>query len=248
MHDPLTVAFDIKYPWRDKPSQFFPKGYRHTFITIWHKDPERDGTDDSCGWFMRARHGSPVTLERIRKRFDSDWDCEHGGLFVSSGAANFSTYGIVINLFWMAAFVHFGEGSHGRERAFRFIQSHLAEILFFAENPIDSLQDGIVGRFGFDKRDDRIRSMASCIYSWILRAERPWYKAPRWHFWHWRVQVHPLQSLKRRFFDKCIVCGKRGFPRGVSACGNWDGTAIWHSTCDQANLKPGARASMEPKQ
>ena len=39
MHDPSTVAFDIKYPWRGKPSKFWPKGYRATFITIWHEDP-----------------------------------------------------------------------------------------------------------------------------------------------------------------------------------------------------------------
>lgn len=34
MYDPWTVAFSL-YP----------------FLTIWHKDPEKDGTDDSCDWF-----------------------------------------------------------------------------------------------------------------------------------------------------------------------------------------------------
>lgn len=33
MHDPLTVAFEIEWP---------------IHITIWHKDPEKDGTDSSC--------------------------------------------------------------------------------------------------------------------------------------------------------------------------------------------------------
>ena len=53
MHDPMTVAFEVKYPWRDKSSgttKLFPKGYRRTFITVWHVDPETDGSDDSCGW------------------------------------------------------------------------------------------------------------------------------------------------------------------------------------------------------
>jgi hypothetical protein len=233
MHDPLTVAFEIKYPWRQKPSEFWPKGYRNTFITIWHKDPEKDGTDDSCGWFMRARHGNPETLEKINKRFESDWDCEHGGLFFSDGAAQFSTYGTVMNLFWMAAFIHYGD----RRRAFRFVQSNLAEILLFAENPLDSLHDGIVGRFGFEKRDERIRSMAGCIYSWILRAERPWYKSPRWHVWHWRVQIHPLQALVRRFFTKCARCHRRGFKKGQSAVSNWGGTEIWHSDCEKPDVQ-----------
>ena len=44
-------------PWRGRKSQFFPKGYRATFITIWHEDPMdftgkcRGRSDDSCGWY-----------------------------------------------------------------------------------------------------------------------------------------------------------------------------------------------------
>lgn len=53
MHDPMTVVFEIKNP-LVKPSQY---GYRPSFITVWHVDPERDGTDDSCDWF--GRHLSP---------------------------------------------------------------------------------------------------------------------------------------------------------------------------------------------
>lgn len=80
MHDPSTVAHQIKYPWFEyKPwpkkfrrdpnpwrlkrgweempdelkatrSKSWPEGYRNDFITIWHEDPERDGSDDSCGY------------------------------------------------------------------------------------------------------------------------------------------------------------------------------------------------------
>lgn len=56
MHDPMTVAFEIKSPIRGKPSQWSPKGYRSALVTIWHRDPERRGPDprsygdDSCGW------------------------------------------------------------------------------------------------------------------------------------------------------------------------------------------------------
>ena len=71
MHDPLTVAFEIYYPWHWKifrPSRRelnITKSYKYfePFITIWHKDPEKDGTDDSCGWFMRSRHGDKKILE-----------------------------------------------------------------------------------------------------------------------------------------------------------------------------------------
>lgn len=61
MHDPMTVAFEIKYPWlaytkaereARNGSEFF-QNYRAPFITIWHVDPEVSGDDDSCDWFNR---------------------------------------------------------------------------------------------------------------------------------------------------------------------------------------------------
>lgn len=57
MHDPFTVAFDIKYPWtrRGSRSQWFPNGYRESLLTIWHKDPERGGNDNSCDWWGTNR-------------------------------------------------------------------------------------------------------------------------------------------------------------------------------------------------
>ena len=51
MHDPMTVAWEVPNPfakrwdwegarWRD----------RDKLVVIWHVDPERDGSDDSCDW------------------------------------------------------------------------------------------------------------------------------------------------------------------------------------------------------
>ncbi len=60
MHDPLTQAFQIKYPWKKwggKGKSDWERNYREAFITIWHKDPEKGGSDDSCGWFKRSHHG-----------------------------------------------------------------------------------------------------------------------------------------------------------------------------------------------
>lgn len=55
MHDPMTVAFEIRYPWKayKNPRNEFEKNYRSSFITIWHVDPEKGGSDDSCDWFWR---------------------------------------------------------------------------------------------------------------------------------------------------------------------------------------------------
>lgn len=68
MYDPMTVAFEIKYPWyKYKPGTngWFPKGYRASFITIWHVDPESDNSDDSCDWF---NHKKKLTKELIEVR------------------------------------------------------------------------------------------------------------------------------------------------------------------------------------
>lgn len=53
MHDPMTGAFEIKYPWLSQ----WPDGtpYRPTFVTIWHVDPEKGGSDDSCDWWGKRR-------------------------------------------------------------------------------------------------------------------------------------------------------------------------------------------------
>ena len=56
MFDPLTVAFEIKYPWKGKG-----RLYRDAIITVWHKDPCSDGSDDSCDWW-----GHKKTTPQIR--------------------------------------------------------------------------------------------------------------------------------------------------------------------------------------
>lgn len=70
MHDPMTVAFEIRYPWvsrrnRNSTSKFL-RTYRDSFITIWHVDPEKDGSDDSCDWFYsRLGHKEQAIVSRL---------------------------------------------------------------------------------------------------------------------------------------------------------------------------------------
>lgn len=276
MHDPMTMAFEIKYPWRDGHGT-----YRAPFITIWHVDPEKDGTDDSCGWFMRARHCDDAVLGRIVKRFEFEWDrifdpnesdsdddeyrgskpVYFCGLFKPDGDPNMSVHGIVLNLFFIAAGEHFESNGHTNwKRARKWMNDNLFDILLFAENPTDSLCDDINRKFAkgcnesYTKRvrDERIRQMACSIYSWICRHERPWWRHPKWHWWHWRIQVHPLQRLRRWLLTRCEVCGGR-FTRGQCAVGNWDSPprrwfesfrgerGLRHSECDNVHVKVSAK-------
>lgn len=222
MHDPCTQVFNIE-----------------NILTIWHKDPEKDGTDDSCGWFMRSRHCNQKKLDQIAKAFAFEWS--HGipvGWFADNGEPNYSPQAITIGMFQIAANIHFG---HWSPRCQRFLRDHAFEILRLAENSCDSLYTFIVQPYGRDPRatiESRAREAAQIVYSWICREDRPWWKHPKWHFWHWQLQFHPWQRLKRRWWDKCCVCGKRGF-KGA-AIGNWEGDRMWHQECDAA-LRPPAK-------
>lgn len=154
MHDPSTVAHEIKSPFQDKPSKLFPKGYRHSLVTIWHVDPERDGTDDSCGWFIRGRH-----------------------LSVADKA--------------------------------------------LAHSLIENEHDNV--RYWFPDCDhEEAISRIKGLFAALRREERPWWRHPKWHFWHWHFQVHPWQQFRRWAFSRCAGCGKR-FTYGYSPVGHqWD--------------------------
>lgn len=204
MHDPLSVLFEIKSPF---PKKIMGKHkYYPSIVTVWHKDPCKDGSDDSCGRFMRSRHGDKKVLEKIIKRFEGEFNT----WFNEQGDPIFSPMGITINMFHLAAYEHFGS----RDKVSKFMQKNLYEILLFSENSVDSLHHSINAtklhtRFFPPDKQDRVNEFAHVIYGWILRASRPWYKSPYWHIHHWQIQVHPWQQLRRWLFTRCAYCGTR---------------------------------------
>jgi len=227
MHDPMTVAHEIG-----------------KWVTIWHVDPEKDGSDDSCGWFIRSRHLDQAVLKKIADRFE--WEWTHGvpyGWFAENGEPNYSVQAIVIGMFHLATGEMFG---HWTKRQQRFLQTNLWRILHFAENNCDSAYGSIMRPYGIDNSNsdpkDRARNAAAMIASWIARADRPWWKHPRWHIRHWKIQVHCILALKRWLFSRCEKCGK-GFKWGESPYSNsWNGTGpLWfrsekhvhHSRCSE---------------
>lgn len=249
MHSPETVAFEIKNPLAKKRH-----GYKPSLITIWHHDPEKDGTDDSCGWFMRDRHLPKGVIEKVASEFESEWDSSHKGengfiyncgWFNKHGENVLSVRGIVLDMYIYAAKIVLNPNdkiSPGKmwKKAWRFVNKNYAEIMYFAENNRDSMRDNIVRKFEIgcnveytkEKRTEMINHCASIIACDVARRNRPWYKAPRWHIWHWKIQFHPIQNFKRRYLLKCSVCGKRGFKS--SPMSDWNGTKRWHQECDNS--------------
>lgn len=236
MHDPMTVAHEI-YLGRKKKKNGH---YRSPLITIWHVDPEKDGSDDSCGWFIRARHIPKELIEKVTKDFEFEF--KHNNWFNEGGYPKFSPMGVTLCMYQLAAwavFMHFNNGnpSDKAHRQFkRFMRKYLYDFLHFAENPVDSLYHAITMFYGVESKEDRINHFVTVVLSDIMRKLRPWYRHPKWHIHHWKIQFRPWQNFKRRYLDKCCICGKRGFKS--SAYSDWDGTKIWHQECDRSTAKP----------
>jgi hypothetical protein len=195
MHDPLSVAWEIVNPFN-----------KNKLITIWHVDPCHDGTDDSCGRYLRDRHGNKDTLNRIIRRFESEFK----DLFDEECQPKLSTIAIGLNLFSLAAWEHF---NHNDRKTKNFMRKYLYEIMIFTENTIDSLHPSINSsrqytRYYAAKRGEKINEFSYIVYGWILRATRPWYKHPKYHIHHWQIQFHAWQVLRRYLFSKCKYCGK----------------------------------------
>ena len=228
MHDPKSVAFQIYFGKKEKKN----RDYKKPLITIWHCDPEKDGTDDSCGWFIRDRHCNKIKLEKIKKEFNFNF--KHNYWFDKDGKQIFSTIGTLVDMYKTAAFIHF---DYNRKKTNNFIRKYCSDIISFSENSFDCAGDYITGKYYKDNllKEDRFSGIAGMIYSDILRKERKWYEHPKWHIHHWKIQFHPFEQLKRRYFDKCCICGKRGFKS--SAISDWYGTKVWHQECDYKTHK-----------
>ena len=177
MHDPMTQAFEIRQFWR-RPNHW---GYKPAFITIWHVDPEKDGSDDSCDWWGRKLTKKETAF--ADSLIDND---------VDNLRSFFSTF----------IPVPCSKGHASREDCYD-ANCPLGD---FAEN------------CDRDEMKGRIRNIFRCY-----KREFRWRYPVRCHFWHWKIQIHPLQQFKRWAFSRCSKCGK-GFAWGYSPVTN-----SWHS-------------------
>jgi hypothetical protein len=201
MHDPMTVAFEIRYPWKKygkRGRTEFERNYREPFITVWHVDPEKDGSDDSCDWFGRRM------TDREKAWAKSLIENEYGNV-----RSFFST--------WIK--LNHGEGK--------------------CDDPEDCYCGEHVPICKQEEMVTRVLQIASC-YKREFRRFR-WH--PRWHFWHWKVQVLPVLAFKRWAFSRCAKCSGRFGWGEAPVSGSWysDGPRwfrseknIWHMSCDRA--------------
>ena len=222
MYDPLTVAFEIRRPWPEMRKLPGAGCYYPSIATVWHCDPETDGSDDSCGW-SRAHL---TDADRKLAQEIVDWDLRWPYYFAQQPSPG-NTVAIVFSLFQMFAW---------RLERRRLTPHDLLRVFELAATEGDNVQR----LFSPDERpDDRLHTICLMLRHYRTM-RRPWWRHPRWHLHHWKVQIHFMQALKRYLFSRCSKCGGR-FPWGYAPMSGWSGggprwfrseEGVYHHDCD----------------
>ena len=93
----------------------------------------------------------------------------------------------------------------------------LQEIGELASNPTDNLR---LATFAAARNVDEFKLLWRLVYRNYLRTNRPWYRHPRWHVHHWRIEVPALREwLTRTRLPKGIKAGQTYY--ATSPCGTF---------------------------
>ena len=232
MHDPRTVAFNVKFPWFTTFDYGNGNKHRfwHDFITIWHADPETDGSDDSCGWTYPKlnKEEKDFTKKLAKQEFEFTYKEYIAKGKVSLPEAFSKTCSLFITF-----------NGHYKKR-----YSLTLEELNYIISVTCHEMDNVSRVFQCDREHD-LEYEIETMMCWMLRhwkkMNRHWWQHPKWHFWHWRFQVHPLLEFRRWALSRCSRCGGH-FKWGASVTGSWGHEeapwykgeiGIWHSSCDR---------------
>lgn len=284
MHDPQTVAHEIKYPWwKHKPwpkkyrdsgdrrwafkrmvesgiidrDSFWEDGYRETFITIWHVDPEKDGTDDSCGWSWPK-----ITKKQREILRNTAWSEGHDPHFLVCKSKGWDRSVIEAEFLYRGMVLLVNRVLH-LNLSLDQISKYSAEAMHIRTGgragDVFCFVPGYHTNFENDSeehRRDHFHEIICGVARSLLDIKRPWWKHPKWHFWHWEFQCHPLQDFKRWAFSRCSKCGGR-FKWGYAPVTNsWNGTGprwfrserdTFHSDCDRQSVMESQCGSCEAK-
>lgn len=160
MHAPETVAF--------RPNKY---------ITIWHVDPEADGSDDSCG-YTYPNSGTDLRDELNKvaaTEFPFFFSESYGTINLHHGA---TAYEVIYAIWAQIRWRFYRKQVTPRE---------LLAISNSASNPDDNLRS-CVYRAKHDLED--FQRLYRLVWRVQARVNRKWYQHPKWHVRHWRIQFH----------------------------------------------------------
>jgi hypothetical protein len=245
MHDPSTLAFRIEIPWFGRDC--FGKRNRLTIANIWHEDPETDGTDDSCGWFIRGRH-LPAEAKALAQEM-AEWEEKFPYYFKRPSSVRNPEYQYREIGPGDAAALVLAVWQNASWRLFkcrRLTTKDMLAAMLDGAQPHDNFQSSFArqsehGEWSAVRMLEHRRGVFLAVIASFYRHRRRWWQHPRWHVWHWSVQIPALQSFQRWAFSRCCWCSGR-FGWGESVIGyDWHGKGprwfrseprIAHHRCD----------------
>ena len=211
MHDPMTLAFRMRL-------------FGYEIGHIWHRDPERDGSDDSCGW-SRPKLNKEQSA-KIKKRAKSEFDywLKPRNKQAMLGGQPLSVFEVLYWVWACCAFELDKRGFHDGGLTIR----ELNEIALLSSNPHDNIRSCVIeGVSEYNYETERLFILVARAY---LRHHRKWWQHPRWHLHHWKINIHLVSKVKRRLFKRCAEC-KKPFAWNETPMGNWGGILLWHQNC-----------------
>lgn len=255
-YDPSTLAFSFppypggrrsklggKEPWTFRRALYALKPW--IGFDVWHVDPERHGTgnrtDDSCGWFDRTpgdyadavayllkdtntMHDVRLALARREPMpypfYEGISDRHMTGLRLPAGEALALTLMVAQELelrrWWNGQGGKPGAHGAGWRKVFMRRRSVVEEAHGLALHPLDNLS-------AVEEPEAVVRLIAASLN----RRFRPWWRHPRWHVHHWKINVDIVRNV-RRMFQPCATCHK---PLGFGYCPVSDGSGLHHGQC-----------------
>ncbi len=265
MYDPATLAFSFPpYPKGGaslggdrKPWSFGRFLYDLSpwiGVDIWHVDPERLGTanrtDDSCGWFDRgpgeyadavryllADHSTMFEIGRALKtrepvaHYPGEGDYTYPRLPLSESLALCLMVASELELrrWWN------GQRGNGGAHASAWLKAFTRERIIMplavrlALNPLDNLSSL-----------NEPEAVVGCVASALNRHFRPWWRHPRWHVHHWKVNFTLIRNFSR-MLEPCGTCGKS---LGFGYCPVLSGGKHHHGECLGYGAASVARSSV----
>lgn len=174
MHDPMTMICSNR------------------LFTLWHVDPERDGSDDSCGWsYVKMTKEQRAQVRKLGADEQAFINGKHGYAM--------TPVELVMEVWQTIAARMF---NRPRRRGRGLSHRELLYVLNLANNPGDNLRYSCAEA----TTPEGMASLFATVLRCYLTFHRKWWQHPRWHVHHWKLQIHAAQQFKRWAFNRCADC------------------------------------------